>query len=99
MNANLALAYRIKNTMKAVNTIIDSLVEKLEEKSADKDEVLSLKKELTSKVIETLAPINEEIRKRKERDNNNTEDIVFEEIRKRKERDKHMGNTEVIFET
>jgi hypothetical protein len=69
MNANFALAYRmIKNTMKAVNIIIDSLFEKLEEKSANKDEVLSLKKELTSKVIETLAPINEEIRKRKERD-------------------------------
>ena len=63
--------------MKTVNIIIESFIEKLEETSANKDEVLSLKKELTSKVIETLAPINEEIRKRKERDNNNTEDIVF----------------------
>lgn len=63
-NTNFALAYRmIKNTMKAVNVILDSLFEKLEEKSANKDEVLSLKKELTSKIIETLAPINEEIRK------------------------------------
>jgi hypothetical protein len=58
----------IKNTMKTVNIIIESFIEKLEETSANKDEVLSLKKELTSKVIETLTPINEEIRKRKERD-------------------------------
>lgn len=80
MNANFAIAYRmIKNTMEAVNIIIDSFIEKLEEKSANKDEVLSLRKELTSKVIETLAPINEEIRKRKERDEhtNNTEHITL----------------------
>ena len=44
----------IKYTMEAQKTI-DSLIEKLEEKSVDKDEVRTLRTEFTSKVNETFA--------------------------------------------
>lgn len=53
--ANFGAIYgMIKYTMEALNTI-DSLTEKLEEKSVDKDEVRTLRTEFTSKVNETFA--------------------------------------------
>ena len=48
--ANFGAIYgMIKYTMEAINTV-DSLIEKLEEKSVDKDEVRTLRTEFTSKV-------------------------------------------------
>jgi hypothetical protein len=68
MNANFGTIYgMIKYTMETINTM-DSLIEKLEEKSADKDEVRVLRTELTTKVNETLVPIKDEIEKQKELD-------------------------------
>ena len=53
--ANFGAIYGMrKYPMEALNTI-DSLIEKLEEKSVDKDEVLTLRTEFTSKVNETFA--------------------------------------------
>jgi GTP1/Obg family GTP-binding protein len=70
--ANLAIVYRmVKYTMEAVNKT-DSLIEKLEEKSADKEEVRALRKEFVGKVNQTLTPIKEEIEKQRERNKRNS---------------------------
>lgn len=65
---SFGLVYKmIKYTMEAVNTV-DSLIEKLSEKSADKEQVEAIRVELTTKVNKTLGPIKEEIEKQRERD-------------------------------
>ena len=63
----LALAWHTNNNNKT-----DSLIEKLEEKSADKEEVRALRKEFVGKVNQTLTPIKEEIEKQRERNKRNS---------------------------
>jgi hypothetical protein len=67
MMRNFEIIYSMINyTMESVN-IVDLLIEELSKNAANKEQLQTLREELTSKVNQTLKPIKDEIERESER--------------------------------